>query len=86
MNFDHAESAVLATVHTAMPQGYALPALNHKGLPDFEVTPKEASEACNRLRLRGFVAKVGPYAQLTALGMELFADLEETISGVNHEI
>ena len=60
MNFDHAESAVLATVHTAMPQGYALPALNHKGLPDFEVTPKEAREACNRLRLRGFVAKVGP--------------------------
>jgi len=50
------------------------------------VTPKEAREACNRLRLRGFVAKVGPYAQLTALGMELFADLEETISGVNHEI
>ena len=40
MNFDHAESAVLATVHTAMPHGYALPALNHKVLPDFEVTPK----------------------------------------------
>lgn len=49
MNFDHAESAVLATVHTAMPQGYALPALNHKGLPDFEVTPKEAREAFQRL-------------------------------------
>lgn len=82
MNFDHAESAVLATVHTAMPQGFALPALNHKGLPEFEVTP---AEACNRLRLRGFVAKVGPYAQLTTLGMELFADLEETISGGRHD-
>ena len=35
----------------------------------------------NRLRLRGFVAKVGPYAQLTTLGMELFAELEETIAG-----
>ena len=61
MNFDHAESAVLATVHVAMPQGFALPALNHKGLPEFEVTPAEAREACNHLRLRGFVAKVGPY-------------------------
>ena len=49
-------------------------------------TAAEAREACNRLRLRGFVVKVGPYAQLTTLGMELFADLEETISGVNHEI
>lgn len=80
MNFDHAESAVLATVHVAMPQGFALPALNHKGLPDFEVMPKDARDACNRLRLRGFVAKVGPYVQLTAQGMELFADLDETIS------
>ena len=44
MNFDHAESAVLATVHTAMPQGFALPALNHKGLPEFEVTPAKARE------------------------------------------
>jgi hypothetical protein len=85
MNFDHAESAVLATVHVAMPHGFALPSLNHKGLPDFEVTPADAREACNRLRLRGFVVKVGPYAQLTALGMELFADLEETISGVRHD-
>ena len=83
MNFDHAESAVLATVHTAMPQGFALPVLNYKGLPEFEVTPSEAREACNRLR--GFVAKVGPYAQLTTLGMELFADLEETIAGGRHD-
>lgn len=60
MNFDHAESAVLATVHVAMPRGFALPALNHKGLPDFEVTPTEAREACNRLRLRGFVASAWP--------------------------
>jgi hypothetical protein len=84
MNFDHAESAVLVTVYTAMPLGFALPALNHKGLTEFEVAPKDAREACNRLRLRGFVAKVGPYAKLTALGMELFADLEETISGGRH--
>lgn len=84
MNFDHAESAVLATVHVAMPQGFALSALNHKGLPDFDVAPNEAREACNRLRLRGFVVKVGPYAQLADLGMELFADLEETISGGRH--
>jgi len=81
MNFDHAESAVLVTVYTAMPLGFALPALNHKGLPEFEVAPKDAREACNRLRLRGFVAN---YAKLTALGMELFADLEETISGGRH--
>ena len=79
MHFDHAEAAVLATVSVAMPQGFALPRLNHKGLPDFEVSPAEARKACNRLRSRGFVAKVGPYAQLTALGMELFADLEATI-------
>ena len=85
MNFDHAESAVLATVHVAMPQGFALPSINYRGLADFEVTPKKAREACNRLRLRGFVVKVGPYAQLTALGMELFADLEETISGGRHD-
>jgi len=81
MNFDHAESAVLATVHVAMPQGFVLPALNYRGLPEFEVSRDEARKAYNRLRLRGFVIKAGPYAQLTALGMELFADLEETISG-----
>ncbi len=85
MNFDHAESAVLATVHFAMPQGFALPALNHKGLPDFEVTPTEAREACNRSRLRGLVATVGPYAPLTTLGMEPAADLEETIADGRHD-
>ena len=71
-------------INTVISISFALPALNHKGLPDFEVPPKDARKACNRLRLRGFVAKVGPYAQLTALGMELFADLEETISGGRH--
>ncbi len=86
MNFDHAESAVLATVHVAMPQGFALPSLNYRGLPDFELAPKEAREACNRLRLRGFVAKVGAYAQLTANGMALFVGLEEMISGGSHAI
>ncbi|MGQ0711002.1 MAG: hypothetical protein ACT4NV_14795 [Rhodoferax sp.] len=83
--FDHAECAVLATVFIAMPRGVLLPKLNHGGLPEFEVCPVEAREACRRLRLRGFVVQAGPYVQLTAAGKALFANLEETISGGCHD-
>jgi len=80
MEFNHAETAVLACVHTAMPQGFAIPAINHKGLPDFEVPPSEARQACNHLRKTGFVVKNGAYAQLTAKGMDLFDGLEAFIA------
>lgn len=82
--FDHDELAVLAYVHVAMPQGFAKAKLHVNGCPDFDVTPKEATTAYNRLRQLGYVAKVGAYIQLTAIGIEYFADLEETISGGCH--
>jgi hypothetical protein len=73
--FDHDESAVLAAVLGAMPQGFAVPALNHKGLPDLGVPPAAARKACTRLRARGFVAKEGSWLLLSEAAMVLFADL-----------
>ena len=73
--FDHDESAVLAAVFAAMPQGLAVPALNHKGLPDLDVSPSAARKACARLRGRGFVVKDGAWLYLSDAALEFFAAL-----------
>jgi hypothetical protein len=78
-DFTHAESAVLATVLAALPQGFAVPALCHQGLPDFDVTPEAARHACNRLRQRGFVVRKRPYFRLSDAAMDFFADLRREL-------
>lgn len=80
LDFNRAESNVLAVVFAAMPQGFEVPALNRKGLPDLHVSPRAAREACTCLRRRGYVVKEGSRLLLSDAATGFFADLARELS------